>query len=167
MPAAKKATKAPAKKAVKAAAKPAKKAVKKPVQKKKPVVAPKGKGKKGGPVILIDRNVLAPDEKIYVDETWWKYDSNTYALVQSDGNFVTYKNGSPVFASNTNGQSTAGPMFLIYQLDGNLVLYNKPGSTWQAPWASGTSNANPGGAYILSTGHIALKDTSGNTYATL
>jgi len=58
------------------------------------------------------------------------------AVVQSDGNFVLYKDGShPIWASNTNGKGR-GPYRVEAQNDGNLVLYDGTGA---ATWASGTN----------------------------
>lgn len=52
---------------------------------------------------------------------------------QGDGNFVLYRNGTPFWASNTNGRGTS----LAFQGDGNVVIYQNG-----APiWATGTSTS--------------------------
>jgi len=58
------------------------------------------------------------------------------AVVQSDGNFVLYKDGStPIWATGTNGKGRQ-PYRVEVQSDGNVVLYEGGGS---APWATGTN----------------------------
>lgn len=56
--------------------------------------------------------------------------------MQGDGNLVLYMNGSPLWASNTNG---AGGDRVIMQEDGNLVIYK---STGEAVWATGTAGSS-------------------------
>lgn len=60
--------------------------------------------------------------------------------MQDDGNLVVYSNGSPVWASNTNGKGT-GPYKLVMQADGNLVVYDSKNSP---QWASNTNGKGSG-----------------------
>src|SRR5947209_1752048 len=48
------------------------------------------------------------------------------AIFQSDGNFVVYNGGRPVWSSSTNGKVGASG-YLALQADGNIVVYNGSG----------------------------------------
>lgn len=54
------------------------------------------------------------------------------AIFQTDGNFVLYDNGRPIWASGTNGR---GATRLTLQNDGNIVIYN---ARTQPLWSSNT-----------------------------
>jgi len=59
-------------------------------------------------------------------------------VMQSDGNLVIYDiNGTPKWASGTNG-SNRGDAFVVFQGDGNLVIY----SNGSPLWASNTVGSN-------------------------
>jgi len=60
--------------------------------------------------------------------------SGTFAaLLQTDGNFVLYNNGHPLWASGTN--NAAGQLRLVLQDDSNLVLYTPSN---QPVWSTAT-----------------------------
>jgi hypothetical protein len=59
-------------------------------------------------------------------------DGHYHLILQGDGNLVLYGNSGPLWATGTNGKSSA---FLAMQPDGNLVLYNNNGTPL---WYSGT-----------------------------
>jgi len=60
-------------------------------------------------------------------------DANSYALMQTDGNFVIYDDGVAKWSTQTGGHPGA---YLDFQnSDGNLVVYS---STGQPLWSSGT-----------------------------
>jgi hypothetical protein len=70
--------------------------------------------------------------------TPWSISTGAYELVwQTDGNFVLYKNGQPVWNSNTVQANNQ----ICFQGDGNLVIY----SPTSAVWSSGTDDAHHGG----------------------
>ncbi|HUD10507.1 MAG TPA: hypothetical protein VMR28_02420 [Candidatus Saccharimonadales bacterium] len=72
--------------------------------------------------------------RLYPGQSINTADGHYKLVLQSDGNLVLYdNNGKPLWASGTNGDSTA---FLAMQGDGNLVLYGTNGSPL---WYSGTS----------------------------
>lgn len=82
--------------------------------------------------------------------------NRTYdAVLQSDGNFVVYKNSVPVWASWTGGTRASR---LVMQPDGNLVLYNPAGA---AVWASWTPGRGPSSIYIQSDGNLAIYNAQG------
>ncbi|CAA7392161.1 unnamed protein product [Spirodela intermedia] len=60
--------------------------------------------------------------------------TNCRAAMQTDGNFVIYTGGRPVWASNTN--FGFGNYVLVLQRDRNLVIYNGQS---RAIWATGTN----------------------------
>ena len=65
-------------------------------------------------------------------------DSGNLSLaMQTDGNLVMYRAGTPLWNSGTAGRSCAAGCQAAFQGDGNLVLYQN-GSAY---WASNTSNA--------------------------
>jgi hypothetical protein len=74
----------------------------------------------------------------------WLAGSNTtissYAIMQSDGNFVLYHGGTPVWSSGTGGHPASYGYYLHLQDDGNLVLYSNWGV---AEWATNTVQASP------------------------
>ncbi|KAF9120037.1 hypothetical protein BG015_006173, partial [Linnemannia schmuckeri] len=68
-----------------------------------------------------------------------RVDSNPdfFYAMQSDGNFVAYnsKTGKAITSTGTAGLGTRGGYSIIFQEDGNLVIYDIKGS---AVWSSGT-----------------------------
>ena len=71
----------------------------------------------------------------------------TYAVMQSDGNFVIYAGSTALWSTKTNGANGAQ---LVLQSDGNLVIY-APTAAWStkfglvtAPTSTSTSNNGPG-----------------------
>lgn len=54
--------------------------------------------------------------------------------------------------------SSDGQFRLLYQLDGNLVLYRQSGG---APWASGTAGASPGRTLMQGDGNLVIYDGAG------
>jgi hypothetical protein len=61
--------------------------------------------------------------------------------LQNDGNLVLYRDGKPVWASNTPGRT--GHLFARLQDDGNFVLYQgTPDQPGGAYWDTGTAQLN-------------------------
>ena len=58
--------------------------------------------------------------------------------------------------------STGGRYRLVYQSDGNLVLYDEVDQT--IPWASNTADAGAGSATMQGDGNFVLYDAQGNPY---
>ena len=98
-------------------------------------------------------------------------------LVQDDGNAVIYADGVPVWATNTARStlpgmcppsditflpdeslvSADGRFYLLYQTDGNLVLYE----TGAGPiWASGTAGSTAGRAVMQHDGNLVVYDAA-------
>ncbi|KAF9577626.1 hypothetical protein BGW38_007050, partial [Lunasporangiospora selenospora] len=77
-----------------------------------------------------------------------------YAL-QSDGNFVSYnlKTGKAVAATGSTGLGTKGLHSIVYQNDGNLVIYDRKG---KATWSSGTYQGS-GQTYRLTPTFLFFK----------
>lgn len=62
--------------------------------------------------------------------------------MQYDCNLVVYKNGSPIWASQTANQGT--DCVLLMQFDGDLVLSNGDGNAlWQSNTAKDVSGTYP------------------------
>lgn len=69
-----------------------------------------------------------------VGPVWYQPTNNATSIhMQTDGNFVLYAVGTPLWASNTGGRPGA---ILAMQDDGNLVVYHNNA----VAWASNTSN---------------------------
>jgi hypothetical protein len=81
------------------------------------------------------------------------------AIMQGDGNFVIYRNGSYIWDSKTSGRGVA-PHKVIMQGDGNLVVYDKDG---KFVWAS-LSNGRGVGPWSLKMqddGNLVVYDSKG------
>nr|WKF56047.1 hypothetical protein HUO10_000491 [Paraburkholderia busanensis] len=65
-----------------------------------------------------------------------------FLILQADGNFVLYKNGSPIWYTNTQGRGVTSAWV---QNDGNFSLYNDAGASL---WSSGT-NGNYGAYFAF------------------
>lgn len=59
---------------------------------------------------------------------------NSQTDMQSDGNLVTYCNGSAIWSSGTGGHPSSYGIYLHLQTDGNVVLYSNYGRSY---WANG------------------------------
>jgi hypothetical protein len=69
--------------------------------------------------------VLQPGERLVAGEIMYSDEGHYLALLQQDGNFVVYRNGTPlraIWSSNTTG---LGAVTADMQGDGNFVLYDK------------------------------------------
>jgi uncharacterized repeat protein (TIGR01451 family) len=98
--------------------------------------------------------------------------------VQNDGNAVIYDRGSPLWSTDTVAttpsegcppdslvlfpgsalSSPSGRFFLLYQLDGNLVLYDRG---IEPLWASGTLGVPTGQVIMQGDGNLVLYDRAG------
>ena len=78
------------------------------------------------------------------------------ATMQADGNFVIYRGTTPLWSSNTSGNSGAK---LLFQSDGNLVVYKANGV---AAWSSNSSNKGATRLTIQGDGNLVLYTTEGN-----
>ena len=108
-----------------------------------------------------------------------------YQLVlQDDRNLVLYDSRNvPYWASGTNLRrdilksrknntlkvderliSSNGAFILIYQADGNLVVYAKNNNGLKPVWASGSIVTNPHYAIIQDDGNLVLVDSNGKGY---
>ncbi len=101
-----------------------------------------------GSNILFTHERLQPGEKLVSD-------GGRYHLVmQGDGNLVIFANGTPIWATGTNGRSGA---WLGMQGDGNLVMYHNG----VAVWATGT-NPNSDVRLVMQTdGNLVLYTPEG------
>ena len=83
-------------------------------------------------------------------------------VFQTDGNFVAYKDGSPVAATASN--SSGSNLFLVFQTDGNLVVYS--GST--PLWATETGGVATGAYLVLQdkSPYIQIVGQDGSVYYT-
>jgi hypothetical protein len=96
------------------------------------------------------------------------------ALMQTDGNFVIYDQGSAIWATGTQGTGLA-PYRLAVQPDGNLVIYGssandvslpgfgvcKANSACIATWATGTGGGSaPYTLKMQDDGNLVLYDST-------
>ena len=96
-------------------------------------------------------------------QSLWSCDGHYQLAMQTDGNFVLYEGGTPLWSSNTAG--TGSTNFAIMQDDANLVVYT---SASVAVWSSGTGGRGcgyylavqtDGNVVIYTTGGTAIWDT--------
>jgi hypothetical protein len=79
--------------------------------------------------------VLLPNRGLWRNQTMRSCDGRFVLSMQSDGNLVLYMNGTPLWATNTDGQPV---MSAFLEPDGRLVLTNSSDQTvWQTPVAPG------------------------------
>jgi len=103
---------------------------------------------------------LKEGQTITVDQSITSLNGKYRCVVQSDGNFVMYKNGnSAPWATGTS--SNVRPFFLTLQGDGNLVLYDAKN---KALWASGTNGKgiSPRQLIMQDDGNLVLYDAKMN-----
>jgi hypothetical protein len=93
--------------------------------------------------------VVTPGTMIGPGEGRHSCDGRFFFVHQNDGNVVLYQNGTPLWATGTNGRSTSA---LVMQNDGNLVLY----SGGNALWASGTHGHNGAWLGVQSDGNVVI-----------
>ena len=105
--------------------------------------------------------VLAPDRYLAPGQFLISRGGTSRLIHQIDGNVVIYTNGSPVWSTNTAGNTTH---FLSMEAGtGNLVLYRDDGVSF---WNSGTSG-NPGAyAQLLDAGELRIVAPNGTTLFT-
>jgi len=92
--------------------------------------------------------------------------TSSYLIPHSSWQFISPYAGYAIqldhfFAGNTIVKSVNNNYTLVFQTDGNLVLYN---SSHTALWASGPLVANPINLNIYDDGNIAELDNTGNSY---
>ena len=117
----------------------------------------KMKREKAPKAILGMNQWLAQGQKIVSSNKKWE------AILQTDGNFVVYKNGkTPVWASGTHGHN---PAFLIMQSDGNLVVYKGTGpNDNKGPlWSSDTHGHNPAFLIMQNDGNLVMYKGTGSS----
>ncbi len=113
-----------------------------------PAPAPAGCGSLGS------GQSLAPGQGVH------SCDGRFLFVHQTDGNVVLYKNGAPLWATGTNGQSTS---VLAMQTDGNLVLYG-PGNAVR--WNSGTYGNGGAWLAIQNDGNVVIYGGGGALWHT-
>lgn len=99
---------------------------------------------------------LGPDQYLVPGQTLVSRGGTSRLVHQTDGNVVIYTNGTPVWATNTQGATTH--FFTMEAGTGNLVLYQNTGVSF---WNSGTSG-HPG-AYLqlLDAGELRIVAPNG------
>jgi hypothetical protein len=100
---------------------------------------------------LMPNEDLIPNNAIYSKNKIYKL------VYQDDGNLVIYKNGQPIWATNTNNKGTGRA---IMQGDGNLVIYTLEG---KPIWASNTSAPKFNGSRLVmqDDGNLVIYMTNG------
>ncbi|MFC4064621.1 LamG-like jellyroll fold domain-containing protein [Actinoplanes subglobosus] len=78
--------------------------------------------------------------------------------MQSDGNLVLYRDGAPVWATNTAGNEGA---FLVMQGDDNLVLYRVDKT---ALWHTNTGGSGADRLVLSDDGRLELQDSTFHVY---
>lgn len=106
---------------------------------------------------------IASHREMYEGDYLLSGDGRFKLVMQGDGNMVIYKQGRPIWASNTMGVDCA-PYKLAMQSDGNYVIYGKN----RPIWASNT-NGKGIGPYILvmqNDGNLVVYDQNSPIWAT-
>lgn len=88
--------------------------------------------------------ILQPGERLVAGEIMYSDEGHYLALLQQDGNFVVYRNQSPlraIWSTNTTG---LGAVMADMQGDGNFVLYDR---SRRPIWNTG--NNGPGRVFTI------------------
>lgn len=93
---------------------------------------------------------LASGGTLTAGQTLTSNDGRFVVAMQTDGNFVLYAEGTPVWHSGTAGAPGA---FVVMQPDGNMVVYTGGG---QAVWSSGTFRAAGSRAVLQDDGNFVV-----------
>ena len=96
------------------------------------------------------------------------HDPDHAYVMQSDGYFVSYntKTGKAVWSTQSQGLGTKGDYSILFQNDGNLVIYDKKGAP---TWGSGSFHGGPDAFRVKALfwqfrdGHMFLTDLDGRT----
>lgn len=108
--------------------------------------------------LMSDRAILAPGiggiARMYPGQSIISADGRFRMVLQLDGNLVLYSGTRPLWASGTDGRSTA---FLALQPDGNLVLYDRNA---QPLWFSRTDGAGLARLIMQPDGNLVIYDQS-------
>ncbi|KAL2633419.1 hypothetical protein R1flu_004898 [Riccia fluitans] len=100
-------------------------------------------------MVQADRAVLIQPYKLNSGESLWQ---GSYEFrMQQDCNLVLYKNGNPIWASNTGGKSSN--CYFTLQEDGNGVVYD---GNYRAIWATGTNGVGPSYIILQCDGNVVL-----------
>ncbi|MEU3283278.1 hypothetical protein [Streptomyces antibioticus] len=103
---------------------------------------------------------ITGDSTLCKNQKWTSNDGRTNLYMQSDGNLVLYKSGRPAWATNTVGSGDC----VIFQRDGNLVLYDRDG---KAIWASNTDGMVGIWLAVQNDGNVVAYSGAGHpTWAT-
>lgn len=111
-------------------------------------------------------------------QAWWHCQTSSAVIVQSvtdiyyDDNVIfddqlvweaySVRTVCPIMASNAVLQpdewvdSRDGNFRLLYQLDGNLVVYDMRSSPWTSVWHTGTHDNNPGHVHMQLDGNLVV-----------
>ena len=103
--------------------------------------------------MYLDKHQLHSGSKLLSVDVLKSPNGEYAAWMQDDGNFVVYKGGAPIWASNSQGGGS-GPYTLHMQEDNNLAIFAKGE---QEIWSSGTKT----GHATAKTGYLEMQD-SGN-----
>ena len=112
--------------------------------------------------------MLKSGECLLTNQYLHSYDAGFYAIMQSDGNFVIYKDTCPEdnrgFLWNTGATGGGGRFFAVMQEDGNFCIYHgDPGSAgallWDirrtAPGKQFIAALMPDGVFAIFNGEVA------------
>jgi hypothetical protein len=100
-------------------------------------------------------SVLARGETMIAGDVK-RSDNGVYELrMQTDGNLVLYRQGTPVWSPNTWGNPGA---YTVMQADGNLVIYSKSGTPL---WNSNTYRSAADHLVLFDDGRLELHDVAG------
>lgn len=100
-------------------------------------------------------------------EQWTTCAGNTMDLnMQTDGNFVLYLNGQPIWATNTTGNIFDVVLgdWARFQSDGNLVVYNidlSANNLVYPAWQSNTRNEDANELEMQSDGNVVIYNIAG------
>jgi len=113
-------------------------------------------GGSSGPGYPDSRSVMRPGDRLRPGEAIRSDDGRFTLSYQGDGNLVLYQQGTPLWASGTNGRA---PGSVVMQHDGNFVMYD---ANDLPIWASGSSLGYPGAwLTVQSDGNVVIYSAQG------
>ncbi|MCL2493909.1 MAG: hypothetical protein FWF33_07725, partial [Clostridiales bacterium] len=104
-----------------------------------PAVQPQGGGLTA---LAAGSDRLAAEQSLTAEQSIVSANGTYKAKMQSDGNFVVFNGGTPIFITNTAGKTGA---YAKFQGDGNFVLYQSGAAIWN----SGTAGKGGSGSCLV------------------
>ena len=91
---------------------------------------------------------LGVGQSLTINQGIYSPDGRYATILQSDGNLVTYGPGGARWNTGTSGK---GGVLVVFQGDGNIVMYT---SSWKAVWASWSRSSHAGLLVLQNDGNF-------------